>query len=124
MADAILYVAENPTRDYIVGDAGIILDIIQKVSPWLVDQALALTYNFAQHTDQPKAESDPNNLFEPVSETEGYDRVEGDYSNLTIPSLSDWINQNSPVKWGLIGLGLLGVSALVTLGQLKNSAKI
>jgi NAD(P)-dependent dehydrogenase (short-subunit alcohol dehydrogenase family) len=128
VADAILYVAEHPTRDYIVGDVGIILDLVQKVSPALIDRVLAATYNLAQHTDESKTESDPNNLFEPVDQTEGYDRIRGDYSNLAIPSLSDWINQNSVVKWGLIGLGVLGVAALVSMGvtaaQFKNGTKI
>jgi NAD(P)-dependent dehydrogenase (short-subunit alcohol dehydrogenase family) len=33
VADAILYVAEHPTRDFIVGDVGRVLDVLQRISP-------------------------------------------------------------------------------------------
>ena len=42
VADAILYAAEHPTRDFIVGDVGKVLDVLQKVSPSLVDSLLLL----------------------------------------------------------------------------------
>lgn len=107
VADAILYVAENPTRDFIVGDIGRILDLLQKVSPSLVDNVLLLIGEPSQHTNEPKSSDAPNNLFEPI---EGYDRVKGDFNNLEIPSLSDWLEKNQTVKWGAIATTALGVA--------------
>jgi hypothetical protein len=122
VAEAILYVAENPTRDYIVGDVGRILDILQKLSPRLIDQLLALTANIAQRTDEPKTEDAPNNLYKAIASSEGYDRIAGDFGNLTIPSVSDWIVKNPAVKWGLIALA----SAVVIVGanQIRNATRL
>lgn len=92
VAEAILYVAEHPTRDFIVGDVGRILDLLQKLSPQLLDTALQLTIP-GQHTNKPKSEDDANNLYEPI---DGYNKAEGDFGHLAIPSLSDWIIKNNP----------------------------
>jgi hypothetical protein len=40
VADAILYVAEHPTRDFLVGDAARAIDVLQRLSPSLVDSIL------------------------------------------------------------------------------------
>ena len=88
VADAILYTAEHPTREYIVGDVGKVLDVLQRVSPSLVDNLLLLIGFVGQRTNEPKSEDAPNNVFEPI---EGYNRVEGDFGHLEIPSLTDWL---------------------------------
>ena len=91
VAEAILHTAEHPTRDFIVGDVGRILDLGQRLSPELMD-AILLAIGFkGQRTSEPKAAEDPNNLYEPM---EGYTQVDGDFNNLTIPSISDWIVKN------------------------------
>lgn len=90
VADAILYVAEHPTREFIVGDVGKVLDILQRISPSLVDNLLALIGFQGQRTNEPKSEDAPDNLYEPIS---GYDKVKGDFSSLTIPSFSDWLQR-------------------------------
>ena len=88
VAEAILHVAEHPTRDFIVGDVGRLLDLCQRVSPQVMD-ALLIAIGFSgQRTSEPKSSNDPNNLFEPM---DGYTQVEGDFNNLTIPSISDWL---------------------------------
>ncbi|MCU0532981.1 MAG: SDR family oxidoreductase [Hydrococcus sp. Prado102] len=92
VAEAILHVAEHPMRDFIVGDVGRILDVLQKLSPQLLDTALQLAIP-GQHTNKPKSENDANNLYEPIEE---YNKAEGDFSHLAIPSLSDWIVKNNP----------------------------
>lgn len=110
VADAILYVAEHPTRDFIVGDVGKVLDVMQRVSPSLVDSLLLLIGFAGQRTDEPKSEDAPDNVFEPI---EGYDRVEGDFSNLAIPTFTDWLDMNPPVKWGAVAAAALGVAAVI-----------
>lgn len=111
VADAILYTAEHPTRDFIVGDVGKVLDVLQRLSPQLVDALLlAIAFPF-QRTDELKSEDAPNGLFTPADPAAGYDRVEGDFGHLTIPSISDWFDQNPTIKWGAIA----GIAALALL---------
>ncbi|MFE1745603.1 SDR family oxidoreductase [Coleofasciculus sp. H7-2] len=109
VAEAILYVAENPTRDFIVGDVGKVIDIIQRISPALADSILLLIGFELQKTNEPKSEDAPTNLYEPI---EGYDRVEGDFGNLSIPSFTDWLDKNPPIKWGAVAAAALGVAAV------------
>lgn len=117
VADAILYVAEHPTRDYIVGDVGKVLDILQRLSPELVDALLVLVGFQGQMTTEPKSETAPNNVFAAIS---GYDKVEGDFGNLAIPSVSDWFDQNPALKWGAIAATTLGAAALAILATQGN----
>jgi NAD(P)-dependent dehydrogenase (short-subunit alcohol dehydrogenase family) len=112
VADAILYAAEHPTRDMMVGDAARMIDLLQRLSPSLVDSLLQVIGFPFQRTNEPKSEDAPNNLYEPVPI---YDRVEGDFGNLVIPSISDLLDKNPPLKWGAIAatvvLALLAVQA-------------
>ena len=120
VADAILYVAEHPTRDFIVGDVGKVLDVLQRLSPELVDSILVLVGFQGQRTTEPKSEAAPNNVFEPI---QGYDKVEGDFGNLAIPSVTDWFDKNPPFKWGAIAATTLGAAALALLAtQAANRA--
>lgn len=120
VAKAILYVAEHPTRDFIVGDIGKALDLLQRISPELVDVVLLLIGFQGQRTNEVKLDA-PDNLFEPI---QGYDRVEGDFGNLTIPSFSDWLDRHPPLKWGAIaGIGM-AVLGLLTVLASKDGSQI
>lgn len=110
VADAILYVAEHPTRDFIVGDVGKVLDVLQRLSPSLVDNLLLLIGFAGQRTNEPKSEDAPDNLYGPVPE---YDTVEGDFGNLTIPTFTDWLDMNPPLKWGALAAAALGAAAVL-----------
>ena len=97
VADAILYTAEHPTRDFLVGDAARALDFLQRFSPELVDSLLLLIGFPLQRSNVPKSEDAPNNLYEPVPE---HDTIEGSLSDaLEIPSISDWLDKNPAIKW-------------------------
>lgn len=121
VADAILHVAEHPTRDFVVGDVGKVLDVLQRVSPGLVDALLVAVGFQLQKTDEQKTENDSNNLYEPVPE---YDRVEGDFGHLIVPSVTDWIDRHVPA-WGTT-VGVLGIAglALLALNAFKNESQI
>ncbi|WP_373528680.1 SDR family oxidoreductase [Nostoc sp.] len=108
VADAILYAAEHPTRDFLVGDVAKILDLVQRVSPSLVDSLLLLVGFDLQHSSEPKSEDAPNNFYQSVPED---DRVDGDYSNLVVPSISDWLDKNPLFQLGAIA----GTAALALL---------
>jgi len=111
VANAIVYCAEHPTRDMIVGDSGRVLDLIHKFSPHLSDALLNLVAVKGQYTPTSKYESDPNNLYEPI---EGYDKAHGDYDQLAIPSFLEALDFNPLAKWGAIaGVGALALFALL-----------
>jgi len=118
VADAILYVAEHPTRDFIVGDIGKIIDLLQRLSPQLMDALLLLIGFQFQRTNEPKSEDAPNGLFEPMS---GYNRVEGDFGNLVIPSISDWFDKRPQFKWGAIAAGVGVIALLASLASREGS---
>lgn len=115
VADAILHAAEHPTRDFIVGDVGRITDLLQRISPALMDSLLLAIAFQGQLTKQPKSEQAPDNVFAPIS---GYNRAEGDFGDLTIPSLLDWVDRNPSLKWG--ALAALGAATLFGLSLPKD----
>jgi NAD(P)-dependent dehydrogenase (short-subunit alcohol dehydrogenase family) len=122
VAEAILYVAEHPTRDFLVGDVSKVLDVLQRLSPELVDAILLLIAFQGQRTNEPKSEDAPDNVFEPI---EGYNKIKGDFDELTIPSVTDWFDKNPPLKWGAIAATALGGVALAMLAtQASNNGKL
>jgi NAD(P)-dependent dehydrogenase (short-subunit alcohol dehydrogenase family) len=110
VAKVILYAAEHPTRDIVVGDAGKAIALMQRVSPALVDAYMVSNGFDAQHTDQPKSADAPDNLYEPIA---GFNRAEGDLGDQTQPSLTTWLDTNPAVKWGALAITALGVAALL-----------
>ncbi|MBD2532017.1 SDR family oxidoreductase [Nostoc flagelliforme FACHB-838] len=101
VADAILYVAQHPTRDFVVGDMGRILEMLQRIAPSIVDRLFLQVGFTAQLTGEPKSADAPDNLYAPIS---GYDTVEGDFGNLSVPSFMDWLDRNPPFKWGTVAI--------------------
>lgn len=119
VADAILYAAEHPTRDIIVGGAGRFMVTGQKSAPRLMDAMIRMGGFGAQKTDEPKSETAPNNLFEPIG---GYDRVEGDFSHLAFSrSLYTWFQKHPWIKRAALG-SAVGLTALWTAGSGKQSS--
>jgi len=110
VAKVILYAAEHPTRDIVVGDAGKAIALMQRVSPALVDAYMVSNGFEAQRTDQPKSADAPDNLYEPIA---GFNRAEGDLGDQTQPSLTTWLDTNPAVKWGALAITALGVAALL-----------
>jgi len=102
VADAVLYAAEHPTRDILVGDIAKLLDLAQKISPSLVDSILLLIGFNLQHSSEPKSQEAPNNFYDPVPED---DRVDGDYSKLVVPSITDSLGKIPLFQWGAIASG-------------------
>lgn len=116
VVEAILYTAEHPTRDFIVGDVGRVLDVLQKLSPTLVDNLLLLIGFSGQRTNEPKSETSPNNLYEPIP---GYDQIRGDFAHLTIPSLTDKLAQKLSLNVELVQEKVQGL--IVALGKLISN---
>jgi NAD(P)-dependent dehydrogenase (short-subunit alcohol dehydrogenase family) len=90
VADAILYAAEHPVRDIVVGGAGKAIVAMQRLSPRLLDWGMLPIGVKAQQTDEPKSADAPNNLFRPI---EHYSHVEGDFGTQSMPfSVTGWLD--------------------------------
>lgn len=117
VADSIVYAAQHPTRDMIVGDAAKIIWMIQRLSPSLVDTLLTQLGFNTQRTSKPKTEDEINNFYQPISE---FNRVEGDFSDQSLPvSISDWLDTHPVAKWGAIA-GTLGLVFLAAQAAKDN----
>ncbi|WP_066375565.1 MULTISPECIES: SDR family oxidoreductase [unclassified Anabaena] len=118
VADAILYTAEHPTRDFLVGDAAKVLDVLQRLSPGLVDSFLLRVAFSMQRSSEPKSADAPNNFDQPVAEE---DRIDGDFSNRVIPSITDVLDKNPLLQWGAIATGAIFVLLAVQTFKQKGS---
>jgi hypothetical protein len=108
VVDAILYAACHPTRNIIAGGAGRAMDLIERLSPQLMDTLfLQAGAGFKlQETSEPKSEDAPDNLFGPIA---GFDLVEGDFSKQSrANSYSTWLETHPTAKWGAIAVAVLG----------------
>jgi NAD(P)-dependent dehydrogenase (short-subunit alcohol dehydrogenase family) len=66
VADAILYAAEHPKREIVVGGAGFGLALAERMSPRLAESALSLVAFDGQRTPTPKSAEAPHNLEHPL----------------------------------------------------------
>ncbi len=120
VAEAILYAAENPARDIICGGAGWGFKMGEFLAPSLLDKALSKIGFEWQRTDERKSEDAPDNLFHPL---EGYDRVEGDFSNQTMPaSAYTWLERH-PLIRGTLTAATLGALAFVAARKFMNGSQ-
>nr|WP_290226016.1 SDR family oxidoreductase [Trichocoleus desertorum] len=117
-ADAILYAAEHPTRDLVVGGAGRAMLFLQSLSPGLMDALVSQVGFQLQQTKEPKSEDAPDNLFEPIS---GYDKVKGDFTKQARTSYSTWFATHPAAKWGAIAAVGVAALALLTAPSLRNN---
>ncbi|MDP9378550.1 MAG: SDR family oxidoreductase [Chloroflexota bacterium] len=105
VADAILYAAEHPRRDIVVGGVGKQLVTTQRLSPRLMDEILLRVGFRLQRTNEPKSADAPDNLFAPI---QGYDRSEGDFGKLSFRrSLYTWLQRHPTLK----ATAMLGAAA-------------
>jgi NAD(P)-dependent dehydrogenase (short-subunit alcohol dehydrogenase family) len=111
VVDAILYAAENPVRDIVVGGAAKLFSTAQRVSPGMVDAMQLRTAFAGQKTDEPKSADAPHNLFEPIA---GYDQVTGDFGDQALQhSASNWLDMHPTARDFAIGTGLVAGAALL-----------
>jgi hypothetical protein len=82
VAEAIVWAAEHPTREIVVGGGGKALVLLQRLSPALLDWLMTrggLVFKM-QHSQRPDDGED--NLFAPMPHS---DRVQGEFAAETIP---------------------------------------
>jgi hypothetical protein len=75
--------------------------MLQRIAPSIIDRLFLQVGFTAQLTGEPKSADAPDNLYAPIS---GYDTVEGDFGNLSVPSFTDWLDRNPPFKWGTVAI--------------------
>jgi NAD(P)-dependent dehydrogenase (short-subunit alcohol dehydrogenase family) len=110
VAEAILYAAEHPIRDLVVGGAGQAILLLQRLSPALADAYLRLTGFTGQRTQVPMPAGAPDNLFRPL---EGDERIEGDFRDRAHPtSLYSWFQTHPGATRALAGTALGAVAVL------------
>jgi NAD(P)-dependent dehydrogenase (short-subunit alcohol dehydrogenase family) len=108
VADAILYAAENPTKDLIAGGAGVGVALSERFSPRLADWVTGKVAFAGQKTDEENPGGlHEGSLFEPVS---GFDTIEGRFSDEQLKSDPYTYVQTHPnLKAGLLaGTAILG----------------
>lgn len=109
VAEAILYAAENPVRDLIVGGAGKLMVWGQAFAPSLMDSYMLATAFQGQRTNTPKSENAPNNLFVPIDE---YNQVKGYQKQPSLPSrLYHQLQASSGLTTAVAGIAV-GAAAL------------
>ena len=119
VADVILYAAEHPSRDLIAGGAGRAIILNQRISPRMMDALLVRMGFEAQQTDEPKSEAEPDNLFGPI---QGYDRVEGDFSDQALRrSLYNWLQMRPVIRGAIAGSALASVALRTMRGRRNGS---
>lgn len=112
VADAILYAAEHPIREIVVGDAGKVILLAQRLSPGLVDAYMVRTSFQAQRTDQPKSPEAADNFDQPLP---GFDTTEGSFPDQTQPSPLSWLDTHPIAQWSAIAISALGGAAALGL---------
>jgi NAD(P)-dependent dehydrogenase (short-subunit alcohol dehydrogenase family) len=111
VADAILYAAENPTKDLIAGGAGLGVVGAERLSPSLTDWITEKVGFVGQKTDIPNPGDYDGNLFEPM---EGFDTVEGRFSEEQFESDPYRFYSTRPnVRNGLLATGAIIGAAFI-----------
>jgi len=112
VAEAILFVAEHPRRDIVVGSAGKMLEVMERISPSLLDRLMLArgTMFKVQRTDRPDDGQD--NLFEPVG---GTGSTTGEFGRLSRSTslYTRHLERYPNRKRVLLGLAAAGAVALV-----------
>lgn len=105
VADAIVFAAEHPRRTIVVGGAGKIMELLERINPALVDRYMLSGGRMfkSQRTNRPDNQHD--NLFEPI---QGKGSVTGSF-NKKSKSRSLYTNffELHPGRKLLVGLGLV-----------------
>lgn len=107
-AEAIVWAAAHPRREYYVGWSTTEAIWGQKFIPGLLDWYLALTNYQAQQTDEPEDPDRPNDLFESVP---GDFQAHGVFDNRARQSSFElWLAQHRrEISWGALALGLVAL---------------
>ncbi len=121
VTDAILFAAENPTREIVAGGAGLGVVYAERVSPRAAD-FFSETIGFAGQDggEKDSPEQFKDNLFAPIS---GYDTVEGNFSDEQFMSDPYTSLVTSPRAKNSLILGAVSVVGGLLAWKLLNKKK-
>jgi hypothetical protein len=117
VARAILYAAEHPAREVVVGAAGKALTLAEAVAPWIVDVFLSRVLLPSMHSGRP-----PHGRPALDGPTEDL-REEGDYPGVVRPSLYTALRTRPGLASALVGAGaavLMAARAQSVRGRLHS----
>ncbi len=80
VAEAILFAAEHPRRDIVVGSAGKMLEVMERISPSLLDRLMLARGAMFELQKTHRPDDGRDNLFEPVG---GTGSTTGDFGRLS-----------------------------------------
>jgi NAD(P)-dependent dehydrogenase (short-subunit alcohol dehydrogenase family) len=109
VARSILYAAEHPVRELIVGDSGYMMTFMRRLAPTLTSNFMGASGFRMQRSNEPKSAQAPDNLYNHIS---GYDQVQGEYPARPF-SLLTWFSTHPRARMALYGGLLAGMGALV-----------
>ena len=110
-AEAILYAAQHPVRELIVGDAGYMINLMSRIAPTLTSQVVGRMSFRSQMTDQEKSAEAPDNLYEHI---EGYDQAQGDFGGEAMRfSPITYLSTHPRARAAVYGGVLAGAGALI-----------
>jgi NAD(P)-dependent dehydrogenase (short-subunit alcohol dehydrogenase family) len=114
VSDAILHAAEHPVREFVVGGSGKLMKWTQDLAPAVAGR-FVLNIGFeGQKTKEAKAESAPDNLFEPI---EGHDQVQGTLTRKPHNTAAFHWADKHPLMSRLIMLGALSAAAALAFRE-------
>jgi NADP-dependent 3-hydroxy acid dehydrogenase YdfG len=110
IADAVVYAAQHPRREMLIGGSTVKAVIGQKLIPGLLDYYLAKTGYSAQQTDQPNDPNRPGNLFHPLPGDPG---AHGPFTDRSIGrSIQLWTSMHRRAVGAAASVAAIAVLAL------------
>ena len=112
VAEAIRFAAEHPRREVVVGGAGKLMTVVERISPSLLDRYMLQGDRMfkKQKTNQPDDGQD--NLFAPL---DGKGSTTGDFGERSKSTslYTRYLELHPNRQCALLGMALLGAAALV-----------
>ena len=122
-ARAVLFAAKNDRREIWVGIPTIKSILANRIAPGLLDRYLASNGYQGQLTDEPKPETAPNNLFDPVKGDYG---AHGRFDRTAKPgSWEMFTDRHRTAFWSAAGIAaLLGIGAVLKGGRRDRRSRL
>ena len=108
-AKAIVFAAEHPARELIVGDAGYMMNFMRRLAPTLTNNFMGASGFRMQRSNEPKSAQAPDNLYQHIS---GFEQAQGEHMAKPF-SVITWFSTHPKARMALYGTLLAGAGALV-----------